>query len=114
MIMKLNNRLKECATTLLDEKLLDIMSQEFVYHPQCLANLYNRERAFLSSKDRSNLVLKKAKQKVANAFTELETYIRESDLYDKTCVYKLTAKTSSAINKYIICQPNKTKRGNFG
>ena len=61
--MKLNNRLEECSTTLLDEKLLaklsggDIISQEFVYHPQCLANLYNRERAFRSSKDRSNLEL---------------------------------------------------------
>ena len=94
MTMKLNNRLKECATTLLDEKLLaklsggDIISQEFVYHPQCLENLYNRERALLSSKDRSNLELEKTKQKVAFAFTELETYIGESELCDKT--YKLT------------------------
>ena len=65
MTMKLNNILKECASTLLDEKLLaklsraGIISQEFVYHPQCLANLYNRERAFLSSKDRSNIELEK-------------------------------------------------------
>ena len=80
MTMKLTyNRLKECATTLLDEKHLaklsggDIISQESVYHQQCLANLYNREIAFLSSKYRSNLELELIKQKVVYAFTELET-----------------------------------------
>ena len=81
MTMKHTNRLKECATTLLDEKQLaklsggDIISQEFVYHPQCLANLYNREIAFLSTKDRSNLEqLELTKQKVVHAFTELERF----------------------------------------
>ena len=53
MIMKLNERLNRCATTLEDGKLLaklsacDVVTQELKYHSACLTTLYNRERAHL-------------------------------------------------------------------
>ena len=50
MTMKLDQRLRDCAATLQDEQLLtnlsgDVIAQEFKYQPDCLAALYNRERA---------------------------------------------------------------------
>ena len=55
MTMKLNKKINDCAKTLNDGKLLaklsagDVIAQELKYHPACLVDLYNRERAFLNA-----------------------------------------------------------------
>ena len=52
--MNLDTRLRECAQTLNDGKLLailsvgDAMAQELKYHHSCLTRLYNRERSHLT------------------------------------------------------------------
>ena len=52
--MNLDRRLRECAQTLNDGKLLailsvdDAMAQELKYHHSCLTRLYNRERSHLT------------------------------------------------------------------
>ena len=51
MTMKINERLKHCAETLQDKKLLaklsagDVVAQEMKYHPACLASLYNKAKS---------------------------------------------------------------------
>ena len=55
MTMEVNKSLNECERNLGDTALLaklsasDVVSQEFKYHPACLAGLYNRERAHLNA-----------------------------------------------------------------
>ena len=60
MTMHLNNRLHECATTLIDDKLLarliggDAIAQELKYHCTCLTYLYNREACHLKNVEKSS------------------------------------------------------------
>ena len=52
MTMKLFQKLRDCAATLQDEQLLvkssagDVIAQECMYHPACLAALNNRESGY--------------------------------------------------------------------
>ena len=61
MTMKLYQKLRDCAATLQDEQLLvkssagDVIAQEFIYHPACLAALNNRERAAMRQEGESNI-----------------------------------------------------------
>lgn len=85
MTMKLNNRLNDCAKTLGDGKLLarlsagDAVAQDLIYHPKCLANLYNRERAHQNIQEQEKVQAHNQKFKDAYpiAFAELITYITE-------------------------------------
>ena len=60
MTIHLNNRLHECATTLIDGKLLvrlsgeDAIAQELKHHHTCLIALYNRETSHLKSIEKSS------------------------------------------------------------
>ena len=59
--MKLYQKLRDCAATLQDEQLLvkssagDVIAQEFIYHPACLAALNNRERAAMRQEGENNI-----------------------------------------------------------
>ena len=95
MTMQLNERLHQCAMTLNDGKLLsklsagDVVAQEFKYHPRCLANLYNAERAHLKAiQQETDTCTNPAEKVYAVAFSELVIYIMES---------KFTTTESSAV-----------------
>ena len=81
MTINLNERLNDCAKCLNDGKLLaklsagDIIAQEMKYHPQCLAGLYNRERAYKASQKSKGAI---AVDPLPIAFSELVTYINEA------------------------------------
>eukprot|EP00795_Rhopilema_esculentum_P009826 gene9826-18399_t len=83
--MKLNDRLNQCSRILNDGKLLallsagDAVAQDLMYHPKCLASLYNRVRSHLASQnDHLNHDEDSENQNLAVAFSELFTYIIES------------------------------------
>ena len=84
MTMTLNERLKECAKTLSDGKLLarlsggDIVAQEFKYHLSCLAALYNKERAHLSAIKKQTQEQQNEKEIIPLVFSELLAYIVET------------------------------------
>lgn len=102
MTGKLNNRLKECAMTLGDGKLLAtlggpvVVAQELKYHPLCLVTLYNRERAYINAKKYEAIIESRNKKHAyPTAFAELVTYITEtSNIADGSAVFKLTELTS--------------------
>jgi hypothetical protein len=88
MTMKLDQRLRDCAATLQDEQLLtnlsgDVIAQEFKYQPDCLAALYNRERAAMRQEGKSNI-----KDASLNdiALAELVSYIFETQRNSKESV----------------------------
>ena len=82
--MTLNDRLKECAKTLNDGKLLarlsggDIVAQEFKYHLSCLTMLYNKERAHLSAIKKQSQGQSKENEIFPLVFSELLAYIVET------------------------------------
>ncbi|KAK5868003.1 hypothetical protein PBY51_012450 [Eleginops maclovinus] len=83
--MKLNKRLNDCAKTLNDGRLLnvlsggDVIAQELKYHAACLTSLYNRERAYLRNIEKSE----QSQQWDVHplAFSELVTYIVETAIF---------------------------------
>ena len=81
MTMQVNKRIKECAKTISDKKLLaklsaDVIAQELKYHPACLVALYNEERAYLKAKEQEK-AQEHWKEAYPIAFSELVTYISE-------------------------------------
>lgn len=93
MTLPLHEKLQQCATNLLDEKLLaklsagDIVSQDHMYHPSCLTGVYNRERAWLSSQKIGDDYVQYRQEACAHAFAELEMYIRDKQLTTDGCCY---------------------------
>ena len=82
MTMQLNERLNQCARTLNNGKLLaklsagDVVAQELKYHPRCLTDLYNSERAHRNAiKQEENC---SGKEVYPVAFSELVIYIMDS------------------------------------
>lgn len=84
MTMKLSYRLKEVAMTLNDGKLLsrlsagDAIAQELKYHPDCLAKLYNKERAHWRKLSRERDGNEMETYAYPTAFSELVAYITET------------------------------------
>ena len=84
MAMTLNERLKKCAKTLNDGKLLarlsggDIVAQEFKYHLSCLNALYNKERVHLSAIKKQTQEHKNEAEIIPLVFSELLAYIVET------------------------------------
>ena len=77
MAMQVNKRIKECAKTISDKKLLaKVIAQELKYHPACLVALYNEERAYLKAKEQEK-AQEHWKEAYPIAFSELVTYISE-------------------------------------
>ena len=83
MTMKLNKRVNECAKTISDRRLIaklsagDVIAQELKYHPACLVDLYNRERAHLRAEELQKTEETEKAASYPIAFSELVTYITE-------------------------------------
>ena len=91
--LPLNENLKRCAINLLDEKLLaklsagDSVAQEHGYHPSSLTRVYNRERAWMNSKNTGDDYVEQRQEACAHAFAELEMYVWEKQLSTDGCCY---------------------------
>lgn len=85
----LDKRLRECAETLGDGKLLarltggDIIAQEFKYHGVCLSALYNRERAHMRKLEKVEADNEPEPDVYNLVLSELVTYLVESSLSSK-------------------------------
>lgn len=96
MTMKINDRLKQCAETLQDKKLLaklsagDVVAQEMKYHPACLASLYNKAKA-CEKKNETKSSESETVTDVENiALAELVNYIFETARNgDESTVFRL-------------------------
>jgi len=84
MTMQLNERLNQCAKTLNHGKLLaklsagDVVAQEMKYHPRCLVELYNLERAYLNAVKQEEKGNRRGNESYPVAFSELVIYIMDS------------------------------------
>lgn len=85
MMQELNDRVKECALTLSDGKLLaklsggDVVALELKYHSACLVALYNRKRAYLKAlSQKQSDQSSPGKEVYPLAFSELVIYITET------------------------------------
>ena len=68
----------------------DFLAQEAKYHPNCLATVYNRERAFFKQQ-RENEEDEQERHAYSQAFVELVTYIIESQRsHQNESFFKLT------------------------
>ena len=93
----IGDRVKRCATKILDEHLLakkssgDLVASESKYHTKCLVALYNAARSKKSGK-KENCEDGTTEMFYARAFVELVAFIEDTlaDREQQTPVYKLS------------------------